>query len=285
MRLWRYFTREGIYVFPPQQEGGSNFGNAVQRTVRLPGMHGGFDEYGNGRAPGEMGNVRAMWYLRAQSMQDMRRKVDEAWSMADARAGLLFQNPYDGGPMRWTHARISDISGAESVFDRPDISLRVTANFQCRTGRWYSRADQVFSNDGWMSDTSLLGMTPQVYQQAVQNGSTVTVTNTGNAWASPFIRWEGDGSDTFTDPVLSRYDPDTDELIDQITYTGTVGINDVIEIDCRNFKVTPNYDAVSVNSASWLLLPPGSTTLKVTGTFPGDGLLTIDYWDTWVGNL
>jgi len=285
MRLFRYMSPDGIYVFPPQTEGGGNFGNAVQRTVRLPGMTGGFDEYGNGRAPGEVGNGRTMWYLKAQSMADMRRLTDEAAAMADMRAGLLFVNPFDGGEMRWTRARVSDISGPESVFDRPDKSLRVTANFQCRTGRWYSRAGQVFSDDGWMSDSGLYGLTPQVYQQAVDDGDTITVTNYGNAWASPFIRWEGDGSDTFTNPVLSRYDPDTGELIDRITYTGTVGINDVIEIDCRNFRVTPDYDAVSVYSASWLLLPPGSTTLVVTGTFPGDGLLTIEFWDTWVGNL
>lgn len=284
MRLIRLFSSLGSYWFPPEQtELSDNFGNVVTRTQRMPGMSGSFDEFGMGRAPAESGNLRFAMWLEAGTPAALRRMVDAARALTDWPLSRLFIDPHDGDGPRWTWARVSNVTDPENVYALPHKRMKVTFDIQCASSRWFSRAGVLWSNDGLMSDTALMGTVPQVDQAAVEAGDMVSVFNAGDALALARIRWEGDGVDDFTDPVIRRVNPHAPtQILDEAAWTGTIGATDVVEIDGRAKSVKPTYAQLGTRSADWLVIPAGTTALEIDGTFPGEGLLTIDWWDTWV---
>jgi hypothetical protein len=129
--------------------------------------------------------------------------------------------------------------------------------------------------------------TPKVDRVNVSNGSTVTVTNRGNATAGTYIRWEAPSGVTLTNPKLTRNN-EYGQLADSIQYTDVLSPLDVVDIDGRghllfeNDVVTPSYEKLDVLHGGWLEIPPGTSTLTVSGTFSGgSGKLTVDIWDSY----
>jgi hypothetical protein len=137
-----------------------------------------------------------------------------------------------------------------------------------------------FFNDDLTFGDGLTFAPLQLDQEAVSDGDTVTVTNRGNSPVSAYVRWEGNGTDSFTNPVITRKNW-LGEVVNQLTYTGTIGANDVIEIDGRSLDTTTR-SALTVLSSDWLTIPAGSWDLEISGTFTTNGLLTVDFWDAWV---
>ena len=162
----------------------------------------------------------------------------------------------------------------------PHLRQQVQMTFQCPETKWYSRTDQQFLNDDLVLDGSwdLPGL--KVDQTTVSDGSTVSVTNRGNAPVSAFVRWQGNGSDSFTNPVITRENW-LGAVVNQLTYTDTIGANDVVEIDSRSLSCT-DISKFTRLSNDWLTIPGGTWDLEISGTFTTNAKLTIDFWDGWV---
>ena len=77
-------------------------------------------------------------------------------------------------------------------------------------------------------------------------------------------------------------------IVDQLTYNDTLVANDVLVIDARdhstikNMIVEPSYAHLDEYNGQWLVIPPGTATLEIAGTFTGGNAdLTLDCWDTY----
>lgn len=260
-----------------------NFADVRQQGVVVPGKDGTISPYGIGRAPSNGGNIQASYWLRSGEDGGIGQiGVDRDAFKAMTYMGMqrLFKRHQNGVTM-WTWAQLSSINMPENVKDVPHLRNRVSLTFQCPDARWYSKANALYYNDGatW-ADGSLSFPALKLDQSAVSNGSTPTVENLGNAYASAYVRWEGNGSDTFSNPKIERWNQ-FDEVVDSLLYTKDFAVDDVVEIDARTFTVDSR-SLLTRGSAAWLEIPPGVTTLHISGTFAGTANLTIDFWDTWV---
>ena len=262
-----------------QVEYQDNFANILQHTVRVPGKDGGISVYGLGRGPAEVGNVRVTFWLHGEGAVATGTLVDAVNEMAYWGTRRLFKmSRY--GEMMWTWASVSSIQVPQVVRRMPHLRQQVQMTFQCPESKWYSAVGMLFLDDDLLFGDGESFPALKVDQEAVSNGSTVSVTNRGNAPVSAYVRWEGNGTDSFTNPVVTRKNW-LGQVVDQLTYTGTIGANDVIEIDARSFKCT-DITKLTRASGGWLTIPSGTWTLEISGTFTTTGLLTVDFWDGWV---
>jgi hypothetical protein len=257
----------------------SNFANILQRSVRLPGKDGGVSIYGKGRGPAEIGNVRVGFWVHGSSMADVGDKVASVREMSYWGLRRLFMKHRNGKTM-WTWASVSDVQDAQAVERLPHLRQQVQMTFQCPETRWYSRDGMYFMDDDHDMNDGLTLPSLKLDQEAVQDGSTVSVTNNGNAPVSAYVRWDGNGSNSFTNPVITRKNW-AGEVVDQLTYTDTIGANEVVEIDARKLTCT-DVSKLTVLGLNWLTIPAGTWTLEISGTFTTTGLLTIDFWDGWI---
>jgi hypothetical protein len=269
------------YDFVParQAEYQDNFADIMQQSVRVPGKDGGLSPFGLGRGPAEVGNVRVSFWVHGGSMAETGHLVSLVKSMAYWGVRRLFKR-HQNGELMWTWASVSSVQVPQVVRRMPHLRQQVQMTFQCLESKWYSAQGMLFFNDDDTFGDGLVFPPLKVDQEAVSDGSTVTVINRGNVPVSAYVRWDGNGTDSFTNPVITRKNW-LDETVNQLTYTGTIGANDVIEIDARSLTTTTR-SALTVLSGDWLTIPAGSWDLEISGTFTTTGLLTVDFWDGWV---
>ncbi|QSF42654.1 phage tail domain-containing protein [Paenibacillus tianjinensis] len=94
----------------------------------------------------------------------------------------------------------------------------------------------------------------------IASGQTVTVDNIGSETAYPLIRITG----SFTDLSIS-------DSTHSFTFSGSIGANDVLEIDCDPDKCTVRLNGANAYSRSngvFFELPPGATTFTINATSP-----------------
>lgn len=270
-----------VYRFNParQLEYQDNFSNIKQQSVAVPGLDGVIPPYGLGRGVAEAGNVSVRFWLFADEIHDMGHKLSEVRGLGYLGMRRLFKLAQNG-ELLWTFAMLSSVQTPQVVRRQPHYRNNVQMTFQCHTTRWYGAQDVVhFFNDDWTFGDGLVFPALKVDQEAVSNGSTVSVTNRGNAPVSAYVRWDGNGSNSFVNPVLTRRNW-VEDVADQLTWTGTIGANDVVEIDARGLSCT-NRSKLTTVSGGWLTIPAGTWELEVAMD-SGSGLLTVDFWDGWV---
>src|SRR5436190_4474784 len=108
-RLTRFGSGTRVYTFPPVTTFSTNFANLVPRTVRLPGVSGGFNEFLGQPAPSEIGKVSASFYLvpNKRAGENITTLVDRLLSIADWGEQRLWSQPYDTSLReRWCNAYI-----------------------------------------------------------------------------------------------------------------------------------------------------------------------------------
>lgn len=265
----------------------SGFGDALTNSTRLIGLDGGFNLDGRDRARSAIGTVQANFLLEADGTHtDMTQKRRAIMKMLDWGEARLFKTFADGVQV-WTWATISNIQMAQRDDDLSYIWQTVQISWNCPKSRWYGKPDMLFFEDAWVLDDGLALSVPKVDQAAVGNGDTITITNAGNATAGAFVRWDIPTGVSVVNPTIIRRN-EAGQIVDQLTYADTLGADDVVEIDARdhstikNMIVEPAYSKLQAASGAWLQLPPGTTTLEISGAFTGgDALLTVDCWDTY----
>ncbi len=293
------------YTFPQEALTiSTNFGDLVPKTVRLPGVSGGYDEYGTMPAPGENGNISLSFTLVAQDPDDMQALKDAVKYLASLGKKLFQWTPQGETVARFCWARVNSISIPEQPSEHSDLHQPVKMSFQVSSPTWESYA---FSNlwylDGSVDldgETNLVGL----QQYNIVTGDEQTITNDGTADTFPIFRFEvrdaiGVGATAFGLQRLSA----SGAVLDQFTWGGNLewdpayANSNQLVVNCRTYEVIYENNAVgNVNSfqyfdslrAQFFRLAPGDNIIRVIGTFFPDlpGLarpvrLTVDYRDGW----
>ena len=269
------------YDFIParQTEYQDNFSNILQAGVTVPGKDGVISPYGMGRGPAESGNVSVRFWVFGDEIGEMGHTLNQVKAMAYWGVRRLFKLS-QSGELMWTWASVSSIQTPQVVRRMPHLRQQVQMTFQCPESKWYNADGMAFLNDDATFSTGLQFPAMKVDQQTVSNGTVVSVINRGNSPVSAYVRWDGNGVDSFSNPVITRENW-LEETVNQLTYTATIGANDVVEIDARYLKCT-DISKLTRLSGDWLTIPSGTWDLTVTGTFTTNAKLTVDFWDGWV---
>lgn len=245
-----------------------NFANLVTRTGRLPGVDGGFDEYGDERAPSEIGKIQATMWLKAFTAAEMTAARDAVAGMAAMGVQSLVIEPYRGGAVRSCRARLDAFTHTETYAQFPMQRQRITLNFQAAYPRWgAANADNatVISASG--------------------TATNATKTNAGNAVAVPVITLAATTNISASGLKIRRMVGAT--IADEISYAAALTSGDTLVIDCRDLSIKRNgsdaySSAVTFSNAGWLRVQPGSNTIRVVLGGGETADVTIAFDDAWV---
>lgn len=289
------------FAFPDTQTSLSdNFTNIVTRTVRLPGMSGGFDELGFGEAPREIGNLRTSFMLRAATPAALLTLRDTVRGFPYYGPGKLVFQPIDpAATPRYCFARAQVDVSEDAKYERPDA--RCSINFHVPDPFWYQDADAtaaVWSVGQWGtakwggsyptfnlgSAHAVSGTTwgTAIWGSAIWSAyRDVTLTNNGNTWAIPRLIF------TCTEACPGGISIENrGSQIDLLSYSGAIATGQILNIDCRAMSVrlngvdayTTSFDHIHPNFLRQL---PGLNTLRVTLPGGGGGTLRVIYAHTW----
>ncbi|MEL7433253.1 MAG: hypothetical protein AAFN11_04840, partial [Chloroflexota bacterium] len=134
-----------LYTFTPDDQLSyrDNFRDVVPRTSRLPGLSGGFDEYGVSPAPTEIGNVSMQFWVLADTPADMYQAKLDIGRMRTFGKRRLYKQPVDGNADEvYCEARINSITWNETTQDRPDKYLRFTVDWQVDNPFWFAQGTE-----------------------------------------------------------------------------------------------------------------------------------------------
>src|SRR5690606_17531087 len=140
MYKWRFGSGSKIYNFPPTVQNFSDtFADLVPQTVRMPGVSGGFDNYGSEAAPSEIGVVRLNFTLTDDWVKVAYSESDVAIAMHAARDAVvkmaawgrmkLFRTIY-GTTERFCWARVNNINMAQNDENNTHLWQPVQVVFQ-----------------------------------------------------------------------------------------------------------------------------------------------------------
>jgi hypothetical protein len=273
-----------VYTFSDVVQMRDNFGDMVPRTVRLPGLDGGFDEFGTARAPSEIGNVSATFWIYPTG-GSMDAAKDAVRAMADWGVQKLFASQYDGGNQRYVNARVNSIEINENVRDVPHRRLRVRMTWQVAVPFWFSAAGEVPTYGGGVTyggGAKYGGAGILIDAAGASTEGTVTVA--GNATTL--------GRVTATIPTgASCGDLRVQRIVDSVAvdewrYDGGLTAGDVLEVN-------PNTGRVLLNGASaygvdftfthpdWLRLPPGDNLIRVVMGVSDEADVEVRFTERW----
>lgn len=265
----------------------SGFGDLLPNNIQTLGTSAALNADGQDRPKSETGSLQMNFILigdgTTANISQKRREVMGMLAWGEKR---LIKDFADGVRV-WTWATINNIRMPQKSDSNSYVWQPGQISWSVPKSRWFGKAGSTFISDGWTLDDGLTLTTPKVDQASVGNGSTVNLSNAGNAYAGVYIRWDVPTGVTIINPTITRKN-EIGQVVDQIAYTDTLIANDVVEMDARdhstvkNLIAKPNYGNVDALSGVWLEVPPGTTTLEISGTFTGgNGLLTLDCWDTY----
>lgn len=286
----RFGIGSQVYAFPDtsvlQQSMSDNFANAVPRTTRLPGLQGGFDEFGDEEAPAEIGKVTLDLNLFADARSDMTALLDALRAMKSwGKKRLYMQLDDSGEDVRWCNARINHIQ-SPSDLKTLGVHHHVKVIWQAPDPYWYTQGTEAWS---WGDGTAWGEGAPwggSATPQAVSGLQTdLTITPGGNARTLPRITIECGTGQTLQNPTIQRIVDGV--ALDEISYTGTLSAGDQLLINCRKASVALNgvaaYDDFTFNHPDFIRLYPGSNTLRVRLANAGDaGSVTVRYYEAYL---
>lgn len=291
MPLVRFGFGTRMYTFPGTLQGYSdNFTDVVPRTVRLPGLSGGFDQYGDDEAPAEIGKVQQQWMLVATDREDMDALRDDVRAMKSWGKAVLWMQPTDPDePERFCWARLNNLNLARREHDHTDLWQPVAAIWQVDSPYWLvpGSTEAALWGDGvttWGGGRKWGGAAAL---QAASGLSTTlaAATNGGNARALPRITIYVGAGQTCVNPVVERLVGGA--VADSVGYAGTLSAGSVLEINCRAASVLLNkadaYAALTYSTPDWMQLLPGANVLRLRmGTAGSACSVAVRWYDTYV---
>lgn len=261
-------TRFGnIYTFPNSQINlSTTFGELVTRTRRLPGVDGGFDDLGDGRGLSEIGKVKSDFWLFFDNRADASAKTDSIKRIADAGVQRLFMQPIDRNmPERWCFARLNNINIPQAAKDQPHKRAQVSLTFQASDPFWYGQGNSAVWAGGarYGDGTRWSGNVATVVSGV---NTILTLNNSGSAYTYVQVAIRPTLGQSCSDPILRRI-VDGD-IIDEVTYVGTLNALDNLSIDSRRASVRLNHVSAYTSqfhtkTLHFLRLMPGSNTIQI----------------------
>lgn len=277
-------VRFGDYVFPETVDSWhDNFGNAVPRTTRLPGIDGGYDEFGVGRAPTEIGKIDVGFWLFASDGDEMDAARDAVMAMADWGVQQLVIQPWGASAQRYAWARVNYIRLPEKAADCPDRQLRVTVTYQVADPYWYSDVGDVPIFGAAQYGRGFLYGGGGASIAAAGAETLATLYNFGNAFtfAKVTVIAGDSGCESVTIERLVN-----DVVRDRVSWTDALGAGDVLVVDGRMAQVTlngiSNYgDAFNFLHPDWMRLMPGGNVVRVALGASDEATIQIRYYARW----
>lgn len=272
-----------------------SFGDVVTRTGRLPGLDGGFDEYGTGQAPSEVGNVTMSFTLIAADRDEMQELRDEVLALKRLGKQQLKWKPFGFTEFRFCYARINNIRPPQTPSAHTDLWQTISINFQVSDPRWYSYPHEVWYLNGGeiLNDGLVLGgyAAVQIYKEPDLN-ATLTIEGTADTFPI-FVFAPNESGATCVNPELCRVVQGV--TVDRFKWVGTLEYGDSLVVDCRRYRVKVLRDGhgekegigtFTAMRAEFMRLAPGENILLFKGTItptvePGALDLTIRYWEAW----
>jgi hypothetical protein len=271
LRIKRFGVGKKTFYFPDASTFSDNFSNLVPSTKRLPGMDGGFDEYGVDVAPSEIGKVEIGLWLIASTPAEMTRLTDKANEMADWGVQKLFIQPYNTDLIeRWCNARINNISMSENADKSPERGMRVQMTFQVADPYWYTLGTE---SPLYGDANSIYGAFGLVYggsavSPIVCNGllTEAIVTAGGNATTLARITVTVPAGKTAENIRIQRLENGV--VRDEVKYIGVLTPSDTLLINGRDTSIKlNNLDAYTQSFSfldpDWMRIKPGENTIRV----------------------
>lgn len=288
--LLRFGSGDTLYTFTPddQVKLRDNFRDVVTRTSRLPGLPGGFDEYGVGPAPTEIGIVQVMFWLLAISGAEMEAKKEALGRMDSFGKRRLYKQTVDpAADERYCEARVNSIEFSESAGDRPDKYLRVSLTFEVDNPRWLTIGTEAPSyNDGSTYNSGVVYGGNPVTQNLVGLDNSFTVTPAGNEITYPRFLITVPATKSATNIRIQR--EVNSAPVDEVAYAGTLSAGDLYEINCRAYSVFKNGadfyddDFTFITSAWFRLIGGVPNTIRVLMDNAGDEIdLEMRYYESY----
>lgn len=265
--------RFGSYSFPDTGvEFGDNFRDMVARTSRLPGMDGGYDEYGTSRAAAEIGDVRFSMILKADTAEAMQMAREALAQIVHLGKQRLWVETYDGA-QRFTWARVNSIQISERYKEFPALNQRVTINWQVSDPRWFQLGTEAWSwGDGTAWGAAAWG--GEAAATACSGTQTdFTVSTAGNAETEARITIACGAAQTCENPTVQRLVGGV--VVDEVSWTGILGNNETLEINARSLSVKKNGTdaygtAFAFEHPAWFRILPGTNSIRVIFDNAGD---------------
>lgn len=270
-----------------------SFGDVVPRTGRMPGLDGGFDEYGTGQAPSEVGNITMTFTLIATDRDDMQAKRDAVLALKRKGVQELLWKPQGFTEFRFCRARINNIRIAQTPSAHTDLWQNVSINFQVADPHWYSYPFEVWYLDsGEILDGSLTLGGPTTYKI---NKAGPELTIDGSADTLPIFTFAPNAvGATCTDITIQRKD-ENGTVQDEWIWRGLLSYGDRLVVNCRDYTVyhwqygVGRVDVIedfTHKRAEFMRLVPGYNNLYFIGTVspsgnPGKLDLIVDYLEAW----
>jgi len=237
-----------------------NFKNVVTRTRRLPGVSGGYDNYGSLPAPTAIGDVFLSFAITAQTEQDYIDRLDALNALAAQGKQTLSVTPGEGRAQRSCQARINNINDTRRSNSYP-CWVNTTINFQVDDPRWLeAQAAQVEAVSG--------------------TSTTFTVDAGGMVFAIPKITVSCSAMQSVTSFRIDRL---VDAAVaDQINYSGAIGNSEslVIDVGAKSIKLEDDAvysDMTAYDWARWFILEAGENTIRVVLNSGGAATVTIQW--------
>jgi len=258
MRLKRFGPESGGYDLQQsgihQQSYDDNFADAVPRTVRLPGLSGGFDQYGSGLAPLEIGKVSLDLVIIAATRSAMDAKRRDLRALAFNGVQTLVREVDFSANDQWCYARINSIQMPQSEERHSDLWQRVRIDWQVADPGWR----YTIASPDEISASGVL--------------TTDTLSYAGTQPTHPMITITPPAGESCQNPKVRRYVDGT--LVDEVAYAGTVAAEEELVINCETLGVTLDganaYDDFTNTRAGWFTLLAGDNDIRVTFANAGD---------------
>jgi hypothetical protein len=276
MPLNRFVADGNTYTFPSTLGSyNDNFGDAVTRTTRMPGVDGGFDEYLSEPAAREIGSIRQAFTLQSdtkEGLDDLKAAVN---AMLGWGKGYLYFRPsdYPTDTERRVSARISNIQMSKDESDGRNLYWqKVTCIWQCNNPIWEAGT----ANPATINHTG-----------TSSGGGT---TNYGNAAAIPIITVETGAGQTITTPWYIRRKSGA-TILDEVNYNYTLPENTLLTINCKDWSIIWDNGVTELDGydgtfeflyPDWFRVAPGTNVFEVVSGDSGDAAtVIINYYPAW----
>lgn len=285
VNVTRFGISGRVYTFQNVEASSPHFGGLNTQVTRLPGISGGYDEYGAGRTPGQTGDIPVTFYLLAPHRTELAALQDAVLAMADWGTQPLYMQPEDLSlSERFTWARVNNIDLSESAKDGTEYLCQVNMHFQVADPFWYTPGNcaGILIGVDFLLGTSYFGGTPALATSG--NLTTTTLTPTGNQWTHLLMSITPGATKSVTNPMIRRIR--NGDIADQVSYTGTLVAGDNLTIDPRSGKVTlngadarANFDALNPD---WMRLLPEANAMNIIyANSTDDAAVELRYLDRW----
>lgn len=292
MTIDRFGSGTQLYTFIASrvQAHDDTFRTLQPKVDRLPGISGGYSQFGTQPPPAGEGTVTMDYVLVANSVEEITALKDALNQMLWWGEKKLYLKPsnYPTEKERWCMATCVDVS--MPVDDKKSqLWQRVKIKWSVPNPFWYATG----SNSGpwrWGDGTkwgsgALWGGGGNATQIVAGNNNDLTFSTVGNQPTYPKITLTCATGQLVTGPfTIARMVGDV--VVDELELNTSLSEGDSIEINVPANRVLLNgtgaYASLTHNRSYWLKFLPGSNILRlITGDSDDSYTLSIYYYDVY----